>query len=206
MLATSTAGARTGKSPTFVSRVISGRPDTQTATSVDVPPMSNVRMRSNPAWDATNDAPLTPPAGPDSTVCTGFLHADSRLISPPSERTTWIGARTSAAASPSRTFVRYFSSTGATYAFISVVTVRSYSRNSGSISDEIDTGRSGATAAAISATTRSWRPFACALSRQTVSASTPSATSSSTASRTPASSIGAMIAPSAPVRSGTSRT
>ena len=76
MLATSTAGARTGKSPTFVSRVISGRPDTQTATSVDVPPMSNVRMRSKPAWDATNDAPLTPPAGPDSTVCTGLLQAE----------------------------------------------------------------------------------------------------------------------------------
>ena len=51
MLATSTAGARTGKSPTFVSRVISGRPETQTATSVDVPPMSKVRMRSKPACD-----------------------------------------------------------------------------------------------------------------------------------------------------------
>ena len=111
-----------------------------------------------------------------------------------------------AAASPSRTFVRYLSSTGATYAFISVVTVRSYSRNSGRISDEIDTGRSGATEAAISAITRSWRPFAWALSRHTVSASTPSATSSSTASRTAASSIGSTIAPSAPIRSGTSRT
>ena len=51
--------------------------------------------------------------------------------------------------------------------------VRSYSRNSGRISDEIETGRSGATEAAISATTRSWRPFAWALSRHTVSASTP---------------------------------
>ena len=168
--------------------------------------MSNVRMRSKPACDATNDAPLTPPAGPDSTVCTGLLHADSRLIRPPSDRTTWIGARTCAAASPSRTFVRYRSSVGATYAFMSVVTVRSYSRNSGRISDEIDTGRSGATEAAISPTTRSWRPFACALSRQTVSASTPSATSSSTAARTAAASIGSTIAPSAPVRSGTSRT
>ena len=69
-------------------------------------------MRSKPACEATKDAPLTPPAGPESTVCTAFLHADSRLISPPSERTTWSGARTSAAASPSRTFVRYFSSTG----------------------------------------------------------------------------------------------
>ena len=114
MLATSTAGARTGKSPTCVSRVISGRPDTQTATSVEVPPMSKVRMRSKPACEATNDAPLTPPAGPERTVCTGLLQADSRLIRPPSERTTWIGARTSAAARPSRTFVRYRSSVGAT--------------------------------------------------------------------------------------------
>ena len=48
MLATSTAGARTGKSPTFVSRVISGRPDTQTATSVDVPPMSKVKDAVEP--------------------------------------------------------------------------------------------------------------------------------------------------------------
>src|SRR6478609_11281716 len=167
MLATSTAGARTGKSPTLVSRVISGRPETHTATSVDVPPMSKVRMRSKPAYDATNDAPLTPPAGPDRTVWTGFLHAASRLISPPSERTTWIGARTCAAARPSRTFVRYFSSAGATYAFTNVVTVRSYSRNSGRISDEIESGRSGATEAAISAITRSWRPLAWALSRQT---------------------------------------
>ena len=206
MLATSTAGARTGKSPTFVSRVISGRPDTQTATSVDVPPMSNVRMRSKPAWDATNDAPLTPPAGPDSTSGPGSCTRDSRLIRPPSDRTTWIGARTCAAASPSRTFIRYRSRVGETYAFISVVTARSYSRNSGRISDEIDTGRSGATEAAMSATTRSWRPLACAFSRQTVSASTPSATSSSTAARTAAVSIGSTIAPSAPVRSGTSRT
>ena len=106
MLATSTAGARTGKSPTFVSLVISGRPDTQTATSVDVPPMSKVRMRSNPAWVATKEAPLTPPAGPERTVWTAFLQADSRLISPPSDRTIWSGARTCAAASPSRTFVR----------------------------------------------------------------------------------------------------
>ena len=163
-------------------------------------------MRSNPARPATKDAPLTPPAGPERTVWTAFLQADSRLISPPSDRTTWSCARTFSAASPSRTFVRYFSSAGATYAFISVVTVRSYSRNSGRISEEIDTGSPGATAAAISAITRSWRPFAWALSRQTVRASTPSATSSSTASRTAASSIGSTIEPSAPVRSGTSRT
>ena len=64
----------------------------------------------------------------------------------------------------------------------------------------------GATLAAISATTRSWRPLAWAFSRQTVSASTPSATSASIACRTAASSIASMIAPSAPIRSGTSCT
>ena len=84
--------------------------------------------------------------------------------------------------------------------------MRSYSRNSGRISEEIETGRSGATEAAISAISCSWRPFAWAFSRHTVSASTPSATSASTAWRAAASSIGSTIEPSAPVRSGTSRT
>ena len=117
--------------------------------------MSKVRMRSNPARVATTDAPLTPPAGPESTVWTGFRQAASRLIRPPSERTTWIGARAFAAFSPSSTLARYFESAGATYAFTRVVTVRSYSRNSGKISDEIETGNPGATSAAICATVRS---------------------------------------------------
>ena len=89
MLSTSTDGALTGNSPTDVSRVIEGSPPTHVATSVDVPPISNVRIRSKPARAATYAAPWTPPAGPDSTVWTGVRRAESRLIRPPSERTTW---------------------------------------------------------------------------------------------------------------------
>ena len=85
---TSTEGARTGNSPTFVSRVIVGVPSRQTATSVEVPPMSKVRMLSKPERFATNDAPPTPPAGPERTVCTGISIAASTLIRPPSERIT----------------------------------------------------------------------------------------------------------------------
>ena len=51
-----------------VSRPIDGWPFWQRATSVDVPPMSNVRMSSNPALRATNSAPATPPDGPERTA------------------------------------------------------------------------------------------------------------------------------------------
>ena len=51
-----------------VSRPIVGCPFWQSATSVDVPPMSNVRMSSNPALEATKRAPATPPDGPESTA------------------------------------------------------------------------------------------------------------------------------------------
>ena len=50
-----------------VSRPIVGWPFWQSATSVDVPPMSKVRMSSNPALRATKSAPATPPDGPERT-------------------------------------------------------------------------------------------------------------------------------------------
>ena len=40
-------------------------------TSVEVPPMSNAMMFSNPLPRAVAAAPTTPPAGPESTVRTG---------------------------------------------------------------------------------------------------------------------------------------
>ena len=51
-----------------VSRPIDGWPFWQSATSVDVPPMSKVRMSSKPALRATKSAPATPPDGPESTA------------------------------------------------------------------------------------------------------------------------------------------
>ena len=53
--------------PIDVSRPIVGWPFWQRATSVEVPPMSNVRMSSKPARRATKRAPATPPEGPEST-------------------------------------------------------------------------------------------------------------------------------------------
>ena len=64
---TFTDGTLIRKWPIAVSRPIVGWPFWQRATSVDVPPMSNVRMSSKPALRATNSAPATPPDGPEST-------------------------------------------------------------------------------------------------------------------------------------------
>jgi hypothetical protein len=57
-------GARSRTPATSDSKVRSNAP-AQWATSVDVPPMSNVMMRSNPARPDTRTAPTMPPAGPD---------------------------------------------------------------------------------------------------------------------------------------------
>ena len=49
----------------------------QSDTSVDVPPISKVRIASYPAARATSHAPTTPPAGPLRMVRTGS-RADTR--------------------------------------------------------------------------------------------------------------------------------
>jgi hypothetical protein len=64
---TFTDGTLIRKWPIDVSRPIVGCPFWQRATSVDVPPMSKVRMSSYPALRATKSAPATPPDGPEST-------------------------------------------------------------------------------------------------------------------------------------------
>ena len=64
-----------------------GLPSSIKDTSVEVPPISKPRACGCPASDAMNAAPDTPPAGPDSIVCTGDWLARSTLIRPPSERT-----------------------------------------------------------------------------------------------------------------------
>ena len=53
--------------PIVVSRPIVGSPPWHSETSVEVPPMSKVRMFGKPARVATCSAPATPPLGPDST-------------------------------------------------------------------------------------------------------------------------------------------
>jgi hypothetical protein len=86
-----------------------------------------------------------------------------------------------------------------------VVTVRSYSRNSGSTSEEIDTGSAGASSRTSCATARSCAGFANELSSETVIASTPRSRSSAIAVRAPSSSSALSSLPSAPVRSVSAR-
>ena len=64
---TFTDGTLIRKWPIAVSRPIVGWPFWQSATSVEVPPMSKARMSSKPALRATKSAPATPPDGPEST-------------------------------------------------------------------------------------------------------------------------------------------
>lgn len=69
--------------------------------SVEVPPISMVMMSGIPASWATWALATTPPAGPDRTVCTGFIRALSRLMRPPAASMTIIGFSLESA-SPSR--------------------------------------------------------------------------------------------------------
>ena len=72
MLLMSSIGIRTGRPPASPSVVYGGCPS-NSATSVDVPPMSKLMKRSTPIWLATAAAPTKPPAGPDRTVLTAWL-------------------------------------------------------------------------------------------------------------------------------------
>ncbi|HEY3775696.1 MAG TPA: hypothetical protein VGL69_22015 [Solirubrobacteraceae bacterium] len=83
--------------------------------------------------------------------------------------------------------------------------MRSYSRNSGSTSEEIDTGSAGASSRTSCATARSCAGFANELSSETVIASTPRSRSSAIAVRAPSSSSALSSLPSAPVRSVSAR-
>src|SRR5579863_9366404 len=53
------------------------------ATSVEVPPISNEIIRSDPLRRAMAAAPTTPPAGPESTVRTGSRTAELTAVMPP---------------------------------------------------------------------------------------------------------------------------
>ena len=93
------------------------------------------------------------------------------------------------------------------YEFITVVVARSYSRNSGVISTELETviPLPASSSSAIALTRRSWSPFAYELSRQIVIAWTPASRSWRTATRVAASSSGFSSSPFASSRSGISR-
>ena len=86
MVLMSSDEARTCKCPTLVVRVRRGSPCSISATSVEVPPTSNVKIFFKPAFLATQIAPATPPAGPDISRETGYSTEASVDIRPPSER------------------------------------------------------------------------------------------------------------------------
>ena len=86
-----------------------------------------------------------------------------------------------------------------------MVTVRSYSRNSGSTSEEIDTGSAGASSRTNRATACSCAGFANELTSETVNASTPRSRRSAIAARAPGSSSARSTRPSAPIRSLSAR-
>jgi len=88
-LRTSSVGTLAGKYPTSVDREIVGSPSRMTETSVEVPPISKASNFLKPVRRAIITVEVTPPAGPERTVCTGRSEAAVALISPPSERTIW---------------------------------------------------------------------------------------------------------------------
>ena len=80
---TSIIGIFDGYSPTEPSVVSVGSPSMTTVTSVEVPPPSQVRMRSKPAVPAISAAPRAPAAGPDSIVVIGWCTTSCADSTPP---------------------------------------------------------------------------------------------------------------------------
>ena len=134
-----------------------------------VPPMSKLTASANPHAAAISAAARTPPAGPESSSDAGSPRAAGRRArgrrptSSPALRSP-----RSRAASDSGV------QTGSRNASTTVVTMRSYSRNSGLTSCEHTTSSDRA-ARSASPTARSWRGSRSACSRQTAIASTASA-------------------------------
>ena len=102
MVLMSMMGSFSGNTPMLPSLVISGRPSRTRQISALVPPTSMEMMSPNPALRAMLTAPLTPAAGPDSTVCTGWRTHVAALVTPPSDFMIRSGARTPSSSRASR--------------------------------------------------------------------------------------------------------
>ena len=77
-----TATGRPATTASFVMRIPSR---SESATSVDVPPMSKVMRFLYPATRAARNAPTTPPDGPERIVRTGSSAAAVAEILPPED-------------------------------------------------------------------------------------------------------------------------
>ena len=130
---TSSEGSRTGRPPIVRSAAGSGRPSTTRHTSVLVPPMSNVTASGKPAATAAAAPARTPPAGPDRRSAAGSSAASTAGSKPAAE------VMTSTSSAIGSSAARYVRQTGRRYALTTVVTVRSYSRNSGDTSLDVVT-------------------------------------------------------------------
>src|SRR6266545_7687692 len=80
-----TTEAVIGTPPITDSVVVCTVPPSTAATSVEVPPMSKVSRSWWPERRATQAAPTTPPAGPDSTQLAACRAARSISITPPED-------------------------------------------------------------------------------------------------------------------------
>ena len=128
----------TRKSPAKFSVEKRGSPST-TATSALVPPMSKVITRSWPACRATNDAPMTPAAGPESNVSTGRRPASDAVMTPPLDFVESTGAPMPSPRRPRSRSSKYTDIRCPTYAFITATKARSYSRICGHSSADTET-------------------------------------------------------------------
>ena len=73
---------------TWYSSVVCTWPRSTIAHFAVVPPMSNEISRAAPNTVARRAQPVTPAAGPDSIVCTGFERAASSEKAPPFDSVT----------------------------------------------------------------------------------------------------------------------
>ena len=99
MLAMSTAGMITGKSPTAFSVEVRTSPPSTRPMSALVPPMSNATSASWPEARPSAAAATTPDAGPDRSVSTGRSTARAALMMPPLDLVLNTGALTPSSAS-----------------------------------------------------------------------------------------------------------
>src|SRR5215208_6191859 len=178
---TSTAGDLNWKYPSCMSRRTSVSPFRQSETSVEVLPMSKVRMSGTPISRARYAEPVTPPEGPDRAIWIGLSATASVLIAPPSDRTMERAPPKRLSSMDFSKFLMYSMVRGCTAVLTTVVSVRSYSPYSCPISAEIDTERSEYASRTMSLARRSWEGFTYELRKPMASDSTPLSTSRFTA-------------------------
>ena len=131
---------------------ISGSPPAATHALAVVPPMSKARISSMPLLRAVLSADSTPPAGPDSSSRIGVSAAALPDVKPPLETMMRSGAPDARSCTRASSRFRYSATSGCTYALVVVVDMRSYSRISRAMPDEMETASPGKrffTAAAI---------------------------------------------------------